>query len=840
MPSAPVGASESIDQTLADLTSSIEGPDTVPPSLHDDSRTVRGTKTIAAATAGQGVLANDTDPDGDALTVTGVSAAINGAGSIGAPLAGQYGTLTLAADGTYSYTANNAAVLIEGLGEHDQFTYTAADQHGNSSTATLDVTVFGHAGGVMDIDSFTAVESVTGDRISGVLYDNTGRYTLGSSLSTGPDQLGGTWTYTINNIGRADNAHQDVTYSGLVYDFDYFDADTGVTSSTVYGHTGFDMGIADKTNVSGSNYLGSDGDLVVINGRPVAIASGRYVAPEGVTVDARMQAVTFQAKESVTGDVINGVLFDDGGRYTVGSSLTTGSDELGGQWTYTVTSLADADAKHQDLSYAGFVYDLSYEDVDIGLQVNTAFGSKGFASGVDDRTVNYSGNHYLGSDGDVVNVRNITFAVASGKYVVPEPEVDDSFMLEDHFTAVESKTGDTISGVLFDAQGLYSVGSTVTKGPDELGGTWTYTINSLDEADTAHQNFAYSGYVYDLTYYDADQDKAYNTFYGMTGLNTGINDRTQNYSGNNYLGSDGDLVVVNGSFKAVASGKYVLPEQTASAQVMQADGFRAVESVTGDVILGVVYDDTGRYSVGSTVTTTGSDNLGGNWTYTVTSIGDADAAHQDPSYSGYQYDYVYSDQDNDESVKTDFGAVGWDSHIGDRNLNYSGNNYLGLDGDAVHLGSDYAVASGKYVMPENIGEREAVARADDITVKGGTQFDLDGRLDYAGNVTFAAATGMLQIEQASMFDGTISGFDAHDGIDLVDISFGPTTTLGYTANSGNTGGTLTVNDGFHSANLALLGNYTAANFAVSSDSHGGTLVSDAAVSSQMLLAQPAA
>ena len=137
---------------------------------------------------------------------------------------------------------------------------------------------------------------------------------------------------------------------------------------------------------------------------------------------------------------------------------------------------------HQDLSYAGFVYDLSYEDVDIGVQVNTFYGSKGFASGVADRTANYSGNNYLGSDGDLVSIRNINFAVASGKYVVPEPEVDFGFMLEDHFTAVESKTGDTISGVLFDAQGLYTVGSTVTKGPDQLGGTWTYTINSVGEA----------------------------------------------------------------------------------------------------------------------------------------------------------------------------------------------------------------------------------------------------------------------------------------------------------------------------------------------------------------------
>src|SRR4051794_29046663 len=141
------------------------------PALQNDFKTVRGTKTAIAATRPRGVLGNDSDPDGDTLTVTGISAA--GAGDIGMPLAGQYGTLTLAPDGTYSYTADHAAALAEGLTGHDLFTYTAADQDGNASSATLDLAVVGHAGGVMDADTFTAVESTTGDTISGVLYDNT-------------------------------------------------------------------------------------------------------------------------------------------------------------------------------------------------------------------------------------------------------------------------------------------------------------------------------------------------------------------------------------------------------------------------------------------------------------------------------------------------------------------------------------------------------------------------------------------------------------------------------------------------------------------------------------------
>jgi hypothetical protein len=62
------------------------------------------------------------------------------------------------------------------------------------------------------------------------------------------------------------------------------------------------------------------------------------------------------------------------------------------------------------------------------------------------------------------------------------------------------------------------------------------------------------------------------------------------------------------------------------------------------------------------------------------------------------------------------------------------------------------------------------------------------------------------------------------------------TTLAYAANAGNTGGTLTVSDGTHTASLALLGQYTAADFALSADGHGGTYITDPAVPAQNMLA----
>jgi hypothetical protein len=49
--------------------------------------------------------------------------------------------------------------------------------------------------------------------------------------------------------------------------------------------------------------------------------------------------------------------------------------------------------------------------------------------------------------------------------------------------------------------------------------------------------------------------------------------------------------------------------------------------------------------------------------------------------------------------------------------------------------------------------------------------------------------------------------------------------LSFTEAASNLSGTLTVNDGTHTANIQLLGQYTASEFAAASDGHGGTLIS---------------
>ncbi|MCI0359598.1 MAG: cadherin-like domain-containing protein, partial [Planctomycetaceae bacterium] len=73
-------------------------------------------------TAGDSVLANDTDPDGDPLTASLVSDV-------------QHGTLALAADGTFTYSPE------ENFNGIDGFSYMVSDGQGNSNVATVTISI---------------------------------------------------------------------------------------------------------------------------------------------------------------------------------------------------------------------------------------------------------------------------------------------------------------------------------------------------------------------------------------------------------------------------------------------------------------------------------------------------------------------------------------------------------------------------------------------------------------------------------------------------------------------------------------------------------------------------
>ena len=173
----------------------------------------------------------------------------------------------------------------------------------------------------------------------------------------------------------------------------------------------------------------------------------------------------------------------------------------------------------------------------------------------------------------------------------------------------------------------------------------------------------------------------------------------------------------------------------------------------------------------------------------------------------------------------------------------SGSNALTIDTGAnavVNSGTLGATGSGGLVIHSDIANSGLLwANGGSITIDGNVSgtgsalidgvatFEMGG--SFGQNVTLdAGANATLKIDHAADFSGTVAGFDGNDVLDLADIAFGSNTTLGYAANSNNTGGTLTASDGTHTANIELLGQYMAASFVMSADGVGGTLIHDLA------------
>jgi len=88
-----------------------------PPVAVDDARTTQPETPVTIS-----VLGNDSDPDGDTLTITHFTTPDNG-------------TVTQNADGTFTYTPD------AGFSGEDTFTYTIRDSSGGTDTATVTITV---------------------------------------------------------------------------------------------------------------------------------------------------------------------------------------------------------------------------------------------------------------------------------------------------------------------------------------------------------------------------------------------------------------------------------------------------------------------------------------------------------------------------------------------------------------------------------------------------------------------------------------------------------------------------------------------------------------------------
>ncbi|UUO09038.1 Ig-like domain-containing protein [Blastopirellula sp. J2-11] len=277
-----------------------------PVSVDDAYETAEDTALNISA---PGVLENDTDADGDPLSVVEVNGE---SASVGAPITLDSGALlTLNADGSFDYDPSGAfAALTEGETAEESFTYTAADSTGQMSTSSVVITIAGvnnapvssddayetsedtalniSASGVLENDTDADGDALTVVDINGESADIGTQITLdsGALLTLNAD---GSFDYDPNGafaaLAEGETAEESFTYtaadsSGLMSSSTVVITIAGVNNAPVSSDDAYETSEDTALNISASGVLENDTDVdgdaltvVDINGEPTSVGT---------------------------------------------------------------------------------------------------------------------------------------------------------------------------------------------------------------------------------------------------------------------------------------------------------------------------------------------------------------------------------------------------------------------------------------------------------------------------------------------------------------------------------------------------------------------------------------
>ncbi|WP_283193223.1 tandem-95 repeat protein [Rhizobium sp. AN80A] len=626
-PAANYNGNPSFSYTISDghggtATATVNGtvnPVQDPPVAQGDSFTTPEDQAVTIA-----VLNNDSDPDGDALTIT----QINGTGiTAGRSVAITGGIVTLNANGTLTFTPT------ANFNGSPSFTYTVSDGNGGSATATVSGTVTP----VNDIpvavaDSFTTPEDTA------VTFD-----VLGNDSDVDGDTL------TVTAINGA-----NIAAGGVV----------AVTGGTVRLNANGTLTFTPTANFNGSpsfTYTISDGN----GGTATATVSGSVTpvndAPVAVNdsfTTLEDTAVTFDVRgndSDVDGDALNVTAINGTAIVSGGSvAITGGSVRLNANGTLTFTSAANYNGT------PSFTYTIS--DGNGGTATATVNGTVtpvNDAPVASDTTVSVDEDGVISStlpaatdvDGDAITYAAGSTTPAHGTVVV-NPNGTYSYTPSANFNGT-----DRFTYVVSDGKGgsnEYTVTVNVASVNDAPVGT---PLPARSGADGAAVSFDVSGF-----FSDADNDTLTYSSSGLpvglsinaAGVVTGTIDRQASVGGPTGNGvytvtvsvSDGRGGTASQSFSFSVSNPppvavndavtatedtpltFNVLDGTASGGVPDSDPdgdpltVTAASAANGTVTLGtggqITYQPNANFNGTDTITYTISDGNGGTATATVT------------------------------------------------------------------------------------------------------------------------------------------------------------------------------------------------------------------------------
>ena len=571
----------------------------------------------------------DSDDADSVLVVTGVAAGnestnssiiSNGTG-VGSAIAGNYGTLNIAANGTYTYTST-VSLSAGASSVTDTFTYTTRDNETDTDenyaydTGTITFTVVPSLTLVNDTDTVTVgdddVTVANGDDEDLLEDDSTSTGTLTVSNISFTNSSDTTTTETVTSGG--------VTITGLygqltIYEngsYTYtpnqnastaLDAlETGTDVFTYTATNGTDSGNATLTfTVTGINDAPTSSDATININENNQTSSAGDRTPSNITYT--FSSSDFAFSDSDSGDAIthvkivtlptNGDLSDDG------TNITSTNYEMAigdiGDLVYTPDANSESDDTFTFKVKDGTTYSTSADTITISVNAAPAATNHTHGSAVETSATASS---------------NLVLSVANSGV----DKIDDSDDESDSSSHVLTITG-VASGAESSTIPSGSVGSSVTGTYGSLvlnsNGSYTYTAN-------ASNNITYGGTATDVFNYAVQDDEGTTGSAGSNALDVGqltftvqalgnvaptASDGTIYVNENNQVSSAGDRTPSNISHTFQASDFSLSDDNEAAGQALN--------------IKIVTLPSSGTLTYSSTNLTSSHVNPGTSTTYTV-------------------------------------------------------------------------------------------------------------------------------------------------------------------------------------------------------------------------------
>jgi VCBS repeat-containing protein len=444
-------ASDGTASDTANLTVTVTGLNDAPVANDDTAATDENSPVSG------NVLANDTDVDVETLTVTNAGTFI-----------GAYGTLVLAANGSYTYTPGAAAALLNtGQSANDVFTYVASDGTA-SDTATLTITVNGLSGAPnANDDTATTTEnsSVSGNVLANdtdpegdtLTVDNPGTYvgTYGT-LTLGAN---GSYTYVPNaaadGLAVGESAQDVFSYTAS----DGSQSDSATLTVTVNG-------VNDAPTITGGDFTGSAEEIP--DGYP----------GENVAIHTDSGNITFSDVDVTD---THSASFTPQGAFYLGTFSLDAVDQMGDSvgWDFTVSDAALEGLSEGEVRIQNYTIQVSDGHGGTDSQVVT-ITITGAGVGVGPQSVWYIDNSAVGSTnvGTEANPFTSIAAFNSAQGTLGGPQAGNTVHL----------LAGTGTGVYAEADGINLLDGQILVGDATGSIRPTITATAGDGIDVAENN----------------------------------------------------------------------------------------------------------------------------------------------------------------------------------------------------------------------------------------------------------------------------------------------------------------------------------------------------------------